>query len=168
MPMEIHPDTPGEGLLLSEKFKGMDTEGMFANLRRSGAPYGIDFGSLKVLSNSRKALEAGEFARDHGKFEEFHELIFHAYFTETRDIGEVELLVELAQKAGLDTDELRAALEDGRYMPRLESTLEMAHHYGINSTPTFVINNKYALVGAQPLDRMRAALRQIAAEEQAE
>lgn len=166
--MEIHPGTPQEGVLLEEKFPGFDREAMYANLRRSGAPYGIDFGTMKVLSNSRKALEAGEFAREHGKFDEYHELIFHAYFTETRDIGEVELLVELAQKAGLDADELRAALEDGRYLPRLESTLDLAHHYGITGTPTFVINNKYALVGAQPLDRMRAALRQIAAEEQAE
>jgi predicted DsbA family dithiol-disulfide isomerase len=164
--MELHPGTPQYGQALSEKFKGMDVEAMIANLRKAGAPYQIEFGPLRILANSRKALEAGEFARDHGKFHEFHAQVFHAYFTETRDIGDLAVLLDLAQAVGLDAKELKQALDDGRYLPRLEQAIEEARRYGITGTPTFIINNQYAIVGAQPLERVRAALRQIAAETQ--
>lgn len=163
--LEIHPETPAEGVLLSERFKGMRVEGMYDNLRQAGEPYGIKFGNLQLLSNSRKSLEASEFARDHGKFHEFHEAVFHAYFTEARDIGDVQVLLDVAKQVGLETAELQAALEDGRYLPRLEQASQEAYQYGINGTPTFIINDKYKVYGAQPFEVFRNALKRIAEEE---
>lgn len=164
--LEIHPETPAEGVSLSERFKGMNLEGMNENLRRAGEPYGLEFaGNRDLLPNSRLSLEASEFARDHGKFHEFHEAVFHAYFTEARDIGDVQVLLDVAKQVGLDMAELQASLQDGRYLPRLEQASEEAHHYGINGTPTYIINDKYKVYGAQPLDVFRNALKRIAEEE---
>ena len=164
--MELHRETPQEGLSMQEKFgANVDVEGMVANLRRAGAPYGIEFAPVRRLSNSRMALELGELAREQGKFHEYHEAVFHAYFTEGRDIGDLNVLHEVAEKVGLDVEKWKEALDEGRYMPRLEQTLEEAARYGITGTPTFIINDKYAIVGAQPLERVRQALIQIAADE---
>lgn len=164
--MEIHPETPVEGVLLADKFPGANVDAMYDNLRRAGAPYGIEFGKMTTLSNSRMALEASEFARDHGKYDEFHEAIFHAYFTETHNIGLEQIVLGVAKEVGLNTEELKQALADGRYLPRLQEAQEEAYQYGINGTPTFIINGRYKIYGAQPLDAFRNALKQIEANEQ--
>ncbi|TCP57607.1 putative DsbA family dithiol-disulfide isomerase [Tumebacillus sp. BK434] len=163
--IEIHPDTPQEGVLLTEKFPGMTTEQLFAGVRRAGALYGIAFGQVDKLANSRQAIEASEYAREHGKFEEFHDLVLHAYFTEARDIGAVSVLLELARQAGLDAEELQRALEEGRYAASLEAAQEQAYQYGVSGTPTFIVNNKYRVVGAQSLESFRSVLKRIEEEE---
>ena len=66
------------------------------------------------------SLEASEYARDAGRFDSFHGRVFRAYFTETRDIGDLDVLLELAQEEGLDAADLRVALREGRYASRLD------------------------------------------------
>lgn len=131
---------------------------MLENLRKMGSPYGIEFGDLTLLSNSRLALEASEFARDNGKFHEFHEKMFYACFTEVKDIGNMDVILNAAEDIGLDTAGLAEVLKNGTYSGRVDKGLEEARLYGINSTPTFIINNKYKLVGAQPLSSFKKAL----------
>jgi len=72
LPFEIHPDTPPEGVLFSKYFPGMNTEEFFRKLDDRGRTMGVRFGPQLLMSNSRMALEAGEFARVHNKFEEYH------------------------------------------------------------------------------------------------
>lgn len=166
MDIEIHPDTPAQGVLLTEKFKGMNLSDSRENLRRAGAPYGIEFGAYTLLANSRLAIEASEFAKDQGQFPAFHEKVFYTTFTEARNIGDINVLLDIAQEVGLNRDELREALETGRYRERLEQAQEEAMRYGVSGTPTFIINDKYRVVGAQPLEAFRNALLQIQQEEQ--
>ena len=161
---EIHPETPPEGVPLVEKFPADMVQGMKANLSRAGEPYGIEFGDMTTMPNTRLALEASEFARDHGKFHEFHEKIFRAYFTENRNIGDLDVVLEVAAAAGLETSALREALADGRYLPRLEQATMEGQRYGVTGTPTFIVNNRYMIVGAQPLENFRNALKRIESE----
>ena len=107
---------------------------------------GVHFGELSLLSNSRMALEASEYARDAGCFDSFHDRIFRAYFTETRDIGDVDVLLELAQEEDLDTADLRVALQEGRYTSRLNETRREGQQLGINAVPTFIINGKFRIL----------------------
>jgi predicted DsbA family dithiol-disulfide isomerase len=139
----------------------IDWEGMYRNLRKSGDRFGIKFGNVQLLSNARMSLAAGEFARDRGKFEAYHEAIFHSYFTRARDIGSWEIVREAAETAGLDTAELKKALDDGRYLQRLSAVTGEAHRNSINSAPTFIINNHYVIVGAQPVETFRDTLIRI-------
>lgn len=163
---EIHPETPPEGILLIEKFKGINIEAMRAQLNMSGNPYGITFGEMKFLPNSQKALEASEFARVHGKFDEFHEKVFHAYFTESKDIGKIEVLLDIARDLHLDTESLVKALENKTFVPVLKKAQYEGRKYYVTGTPTFIINGKYIIVGAQPLENFRRALKQIASKEE--
>lgn len=145
-------------MLVSEKFPGYSVEKMFANLRSMGKLYGIDFKGNGLLSNSHLALAAGEFAKEKGKFQEFHEKIFHAYFYEGKDIGDMEVLSNIAEGLDLNQEEMAKKLKDGTYDNVLNNTQELARQYDIASTPTFIIDDKFAVIGAQPVEAFKEAL----------
>ena len=134
---------------------------MYRNLRKSGEPFGIAFGNVTLLSNSHMSLAAGEFARECGKFEAYHEAIFNIYFTQARDIGHWDSVREAAVAAGIDTAALKKNLDEKRYEHRLAAVTDEAHRSDISSAPTFIINNHYVIVGAQPVATFRDALIRI-------
>ena len=136
---------------MSERFKGYDVTQMYDNLRRRGKEIGIVFGDRSVLSNSRLSLEASEYARDMGKHEQFHEKIFYAYFTETMDIGNAEILCKVAAGCGLDSIDMMRALKDGCYKLRLDEARKEGLKIQLTGVPTFIINDKHKIVGAQPI-----------------
>ncbi len=136
---------------MSERFKGYDISGMFNNLRRAGKDFGIVFSDLTLLSNSRLSLEASEYARDMGKHDQFHDRVFHAYFTETMDIGNAEILCGIATGCGLDASDMMQALNDGRYKYRLEDARQECLRIQLTGVPTYIINDSKKIVGAQPL-----------------
>ena len=148
-------------MLLSERFKGYDLSSFYENLRSQGQAVGVIFGNLKVLSNSRLALMASEFARDLGRYDSFHQNIFHAYFTEGLDIGNPDIIADVAGKSGLDEKETLSAVRDGRYASRLNETRKEASLIGLTGVPLFVIENKYKIVGAQPIETFRNLLDKI-------
>lgn len=127
-------------------------------MNASAAPYGITFGVRTFLSNSRFALEASEYARDRGTYHAFHERMFHAYFTEVLDIGNVKVVLDVAQAVGLDPDDLKRALEDGKYGFRIDTTMQEAMKLGVTAVPTFIVNETIRIVGAVPLDQFRKRL----------
>lgn len=129
-----------------------------SQLNHRGQELGVTFGPLTLLSNSRQALEAGEFARTRGRFEAMHEALFLAYFTHGKDIGLRSVLLEAAASSGLDQAELNEALEKGTYLPTLEQTSRAAQVKGIHAAPTFEVNGDHRIVGAQPLEAIRAVL----------
>ena len=135
---------------------------MYDHLRRRGNEFGIVFGDLVVLSNSRLSLEASEYARDMGKHEQFHERIFHAFFTEAMDIGDAKKLCDLAAECGLDGIDMMHALKDRRYKSRLDEAKEEGMMIQLTGVPTFIVNNKHKIVGAQPVEVFTDLLDKIA------
>jgi len=156
---ELHPETPPAGMLLSERFKGHDLSSFYEQLRARGLEVGVVFSNLKLLSNSRLALMASEFARDQGMYHSFHENMFHAYFTEGLDIGKADVIADVAGKSGLDEKETLSAIRDGRYASRLNETRKEGSLIGLTGVPLFVIENKYKIVGAQPIETFRDLLK---------
>lgn len=128
---------------------------MMENFNNMGAPYGIKFGDLKVMHNSHNSLEASEYARSVSKHEEYHEALMYAYFTETKDIENVEVLREIGIKIGLDGEELTKSVEEKRFKEKLEQDAKNAYNMGVNSTPTYIINDEHRIVGTQPIDVFR-------------
>ena len=158
---ELHPETPPAGMLLSERFRGYDLSSFFDQLRTQGNEVGVIFGAPTVLSNSRLALMASEYARDQGRYESFHENMFHAHFTEGMDIGKLDIIAAIAEKSGLDKKETLSAIRDGRYASRLNETRKEATLIGLTGVPLFVIENKYKIVGAQPIETFHDLLDKI-------
>jgi len=134
---------------------------MMGHLRTMGAPFGIVFVDRPILSNSRLALLAAEFAREQGSFQAFHEAVLAAYFSQGLDIGSVDVLKQIASDTGLDAAAMSAAVKSGKHLPLLEKAKEDAARYGVTGVPTFIINDNKSLVGAQPLDVFRKTLRSL-------
>jgi predicted DsbA family dithiol-disulfide isomerase len=161
LPFEIHPDTPPEGVLWKDYFPGMDPEAFFRQLDERGKKMGVRFGPQPLMSNSSMAMQGGEFAKEHGKYEAYHEAVFRAFFTDCKDIGDPSVILDLAKGVGLDAVALSAAFEDGIYMPRLQEASRMAKMNGFSAAPTFVVEGYGSISGAQPIDTFRTILRRV-------
>ena len=134
---------------------------MYDQLRQRGKEFDIVFGDRTLLSNSRLALEASEYARDMGKYKSFHEALLRSYFTEAHDIGNIDVISSVGVKNGLDAGDLANALKDGRYRSRLTAARKEGEKINLTGVPTFIVNEKYKIVGAQPLDVFRDTLNEV-------
>jgi predicted DsbA family dithiol-disulfide isomerase len=101
--------------------------------------------------NSMLSLEAAEFVGEEApeKALAFHKAMFKAYFDDLQDIGKTDTILRVAGEVGVDAEALRASLESGRYRDQLDEELSWAQEIGVHAVPTFVLDRKYALVGAQ-------------------
>ncbi len=136
--------------MLAERFKGYDVSRMFDSLRLRGKEFGIVFADRTILSNSRLSLEASEYAREMGKYEHFHDRVFHAYFTKALDIGNAKILCDIASECGLDTSEMMHTLNDGCYKLRLDEAKKEGLKIQLTGVPTYIISDTHKIVGAQP------------------
>lgn len=158
IPYELHPEVPIEGGKVSDLFPGMSVENMFNNLSNMGKKFDITFSGTDLISNTHSALLATEYAKEKGKFHEFHDKLFFVYFNEGKNIGNVELLKSIAENIGLNKEEMIKRIKDGTYENNLAKAKNLALQYEVNSTPTFIINDKYAIVGAQSLESFKKVL----------
>jgi predicted DsbA family dithiol-disulfide isomerase len=134
---------------------------MFEHLRQRGKRYEMVFNDRDRSSNSHASLVAGEFAKDVGLFELFHENLFKAFFTDLKDIGQFDTLIQIATGSGLNPEELTMSLTDGRYEESLDVAAGEAKRLGIRSIPAFVFANDEIIFGAQSPENFRAALQDI-------
>ena len=134
-------------------------EGMFQNLERMGDQYGIQFSRASMLPNSRLALKAGEFAREKGRFDFFHEEVFHSYFVDGKNIGDIDVVQDIMLRVGLDADELLRSLEQKRYDEALMQARQDAAGYFVHAVPTFLIEDSRPIVGIQSIDLFRDTLK---------
>jgi predicted DsbA family dithiol-disulfide isomerase len=157
---QIHPEWPAEGMPASEYRAGMDPEmrrAVWERIKGMAADAGFSMKPPEVLTNSRLALEAAEFARELGKSDAFQERVYRAYFNEGLNIGKRDVLAGLAADAGIAADDLNAALESNRYSLRLKNNALAANQRGVSGVPTFFVG-EFPMVGAQSVDVMRQLL----------
>ena len=147
---ELRPGIPPEGLPREEVSRGrVYPPGYLENLRATAAEAGIEMKRPALVPNTHKAHQATEFAKEHGLLWEVHRALFHAYFEEERNIGDINVLCDVAAGIGLDAAELRVALAEGRYAVEVEEQLAWARDVGVTGVPTVIFAGKFAVVGAQ-------------------
>ncbi len=97
-------------------------------------------------------------AGDRGVQDAVKERLFRGYFTEGEPIADHATLVRLGAEAGLDADEVRAALDEGRYVGAVRADEAEAQTLGIRGVPFFVVDRKYGVAGAQPPEALLEVL----------
>lgn len=102
-----------------------------------------------VVANSFNAHRFSHFAKQCGKQDEAEELLFRSYFTDGKNIDDYPTLIQLGKEIGLDTDALKAALENGSFADAVHTDIYEAQQVGVRGVPFFVMNRKYAVSGAQ-------------------
>ncbi|KTS86349.1 DsbA family oxidoreductase [Microbacterium testaceum] len=166
---ELSPDTPedfhgGEVDYLSQH-KGISPDQAREMLDRvtgvaaeAGLAYRFD---ILQHTNTVKAHELLHFAKENGKQLELAEVLMSAYFLEGKHVGRDDDLVALATEVGLDEDAAREALASQRYRAAVRADQEQAQQFGITGVPFFVIDGKYGVSGAQPVEAFSQIARQV-------
>lgn len=136
-----------------------------SNMVGMAAEAGLEFNMDQVQpANSFNAHQVIHYAAEHGKQDEMKEALLLAYFTEGKHIGNEDVLVDKAEKVGLNPDEVKEMLENNTYSNAVLKDVEKAHKLGVQGVPFFYINEKYGLSGAQPTSVFLNALKQISEE----
>lgn len=103
--------------------------------------------------DSSYALEGAEFAREHGRFADYHDRLFAAIFEEGKDVGDLPTLLGLAESIGLPAAKLEQALLTGRLTAQVKANETEAATFGVVGYPTFMLG-EFPLVGIQPAETM--------------
>jgi len=160
-PFYLRLDTPEEGMELPDYIKRARINGSEQRLASMANHYGMEFRSTERIYNTRIAHEATEYAREHGKGNEFHKVMFRAVYAEGKDPANWDALRSIAEEVGLNADEMQRDVTSGKYTEHVAEEVQWAYQIGVSGVPTYVINDRYALVGAQPYEVFKNALGQI-------
>lgn len=156
----LRPDTPPEGMPhpLPPEVRAQRS----APLKEMAAAAGLPIADRQWISSSRLALEASEFARSAGAFDAFHRAVFNAYFADSRDIGDVDVLADIAADVGLDPTALRHALQQRQFAHLIDEDIRVSSEIGITGVPAFILGNR-AVIGAQPYEVFEHVMDQLGA-----
>jgi len=161
----LHPDTPSEGLLLKDLFagRGFDLEAMHARMKGLMDMEGLPYERRTHTYNSRLAQELAKWADSQPGFEGVHQALYRAYFVEGRNIGDLEVLLDIASSVGLPEDQARTILVERTFRDLVDQDWQKARRYGITGVPSFVADGT-KVVGAQPYDVLAQQLRTAGAQ----
>jgi predicted DsbA family dithiol-disulfide isomerase len=111
----------------------------------------LPYGRRTHTYNSRLAQELGKWADTQPGGGAIHDKLYRAYFVDSRNIGDIDVLVEIAQSVGLSGEEARAVLTERRFKDAVDADWAKSHRYGVTGVPTFVAGRN-GVVGAQPYE----------------
>lgn len=131
---------------------------MRTHLESIAAQVGLLLHQRDVIINSRRALGAAEFAREHGRFAEMHLALLKAHWEGTGRLESIDDLVRIGAGAGLDAAELRKSIEEDRYAAVIDQNRLEAESVGINAIPAHIFGRRYLVMGAQPYDAFKQVL----------
>ena len=161
-PFYLRPDTPPEGMDLPDYVKRARANGSEERLQAMANSHGMKFVSTKRIYNTRLAHEATEYAREHGVGNDFHKVVFRKVYADEQDPSQWGVLRSAAEEVGLNAEEMQREVESEKYIATVADQVRWAYQIGVSGVPTYVINDRYAVVGAQPyeifsqlLDRLR-------------
>ncbi|MEQ8449635.1 MAG: DsbA family oxidoreductase [Nitratireductor sp.] len=171
-PYQLDPTIPAEGhdrkaYMLSKFGSREKLAEAHEAVKAAGAREGIafDLGAIAVSPNTLDAHRLIRWAQTVSADAQTRlvGLLFKAYFEDGKDIGERVVLIEAARAAGLDAALAETLLATDADRDAVRSEIETAQNMGIRGVPCFLIENKYAVMGAQDPDMLADAIRQVAA-----
>lgn len=118
------------------------------------AETGVRVAPPKIWINSDAALMGAELAREAKAFPAYHAAVFRGAFDDGLDISSLEVLADIAHRAGMDRDLFLADLQSERMAPRISENKREADGQSALGYPTFLLG-EFPLIGIQPIDTMR-------------
>lgn len=118
---------------------------------------GLPYGERTHTYNSRLAQEIGAWADTQEGGDVMHDALYRAYFVDTKNIGDPDVLLEIVEANGLSVNEARKVLEERTFKDVVDEDWSKSHQYGVTGVPTFVAAG-HGVVGAQPYDTDRKSV----------
>lgn len=156
-PFQLNPDMPAKGMnrriYLEKKFGGKDGAikaytPILENVRKAGLK--INFEKMRRTPNTFDAHRLIHWSGIEGKQTAVVSALFKSYFFKALDIGNHDVLVDIAASIDMDSDVVRKLLLSNADRSNITARDTHSRKIGVNSVPTFVVNGKYVVSGAQP------------------
>ena len=174
-PFQLNPDMPREGMdrraYLVSKFGEATADKAYAQIAARAEAEGIeaDFPAITRTPNTLDAHRLIHWAGLEGVQNQVVDALFRANFREGRDIGDPEVLCDIADSAGMDAALVARLLESDADVQAIRDRDAHSRSMGVNSVPTFIVAQQHAVPGAQPVELWLQVIDeisgQIAAEE---
>ena len=162
-PYELHPEIPKEGFNKKEYYKIKFGESSSSNekfnfISEEGKKVGLKFNfkKSKNLPNTFLAHRLLWLCRSKDMQDVIAEALFYAYFTDGRDVGNEDELIEISSENGLNKQEIRDFFQSNIGHEEVLREENRAREMKIFSVPTYIFNKKYLLVGGQESDTFKA------------
>ncbi len=173
-PFQLNPDMPAEGAdrrtYLEAKFGGK-AQAVKAYARvtelAAAAGLGLNFEAMERTPNTLNAHRLIHWAGIEGRQSLVVSALFRAYFTEGRDIGDVEVLADLADSAGMDGAVVARLLASDSDIAEIQARDRHSREMGITAVPTFIVDHRHAVPGAQPPEMWDKVIADIRAQQAA-
>jgi len=137
-------------------------DAMTAMAKEVGLEYNFD---IAIINNTFNAHRLLHFAKEKGVQNEMKERLFRAYYTEGKNVGDIDTLAQLGEEVGLQAEEIRTVLQSDKYAQDVLVDQYKAQQVGARGVPFYVFNNKYAVSGAQPSEVFAQVLEKVWEEE---
>lgn len=181
-PFQLNPDMPAGGMdrraYLESKFGGKNKAvEAYARVDEHARAAGltIDFAAMQRTPNTVDAHRLIHWAGIEGEQGPMVDALFRAYFEEGRDIGDAEVLADLADGVGLDAAIVTRLLATEEDVDMIRARDAHSRKAGVTAVPTYIIAQRHAVAGAQPpevwgriITEIMAQMKEAAAEDTAE
>jgi predicted DsbA family dithiol-disulfide isomerase len=164
---QLNPTMPKEGILRREyrtkKFGSWErSQELDTRLVAVGKEEGIQFAFDKIerTPNTLDAHRLIWLAENQGVQDAVVEALFRAYFTEGRDIGNHQTLLDVVAEAGLDRNNAEVVLNCNDGLEAIRQADELSRRFRVEGVPLFIVNSQITLSGAQQPDAFLDAFRQ--------
>ena len=121
---------------------------------------------IAKIANTFNGHRAFQYAKENGKGTEFFKRFYAAHFTDGEVLSDADTIVRISEEIGLNGEEVRGVVENEKNIDKIEQDIDQAQQLGVQGVPFFLVNDKYSISGAQPVELFQQALHQIWEEEQ--
>src|SRR5215472_18345685 len=146
--------------------RGIDPEAAYQRMKGLMDQEGLPYSRRSHTYNSRLAQELGKWADTQPGGAAIHDALYRAYFVDARNIGNPDVLVDIAQSVGLPAEEARQVLAERRFKEAVDADWAKSRQWGVTGVPTFVAA-RYGVVGAQPYEVLEQLLEKAGASRRA-
>jgi predicted DsbA family dithiol-disulfide isomerase len=174
-PFLLDPTIPEEGEDLRERLErkyGVSASSMFprveAAARESGIP--LDFEKVRRAIPTVRAhtlIRMGEHGDAPGTSGLLKRALLRAYFLEGKDVSRLETLVDIGVAHGLSRQDVETRLSDPAALSETRALARVASAQGVTGVPCFVVDQRYAVEGAQPVSTLKQAIERALGERRA-
>ena len=168
-PFQLDPTIPNDGMdrqtYLNNKFGAERAVSFYNQIRQAGKEVGIDFKfedidlSPNTLNSHRLIHWAG--GQSNKVQYKLVERLFQIYFLEGGNLTDISVLAGAAEFAGMDPQIVTELLEGDQDIEQVTKDIGFAQEIGVQGVPFFIIDQKYALTGAQPADALVSAFQNV-------
>jgi predicted DsbA family dithiol-disulfide isomerase len=156
MPFELRPEPQPTLRPEGDYLRRAWQQSVYPLARRMGVL--ITLPPVSPQPHTHLAFEGYQYAREHGKGNDYNHRVLEAFFVEGQDIGRIDVLARLAGEVGLDAREFEEALRTRKYREAHQQALRHAdEEAGVRGVPMFVIGNQ-VLTGLQDRQTLEAVI----------